>query len=124
MLQHHIKQMKELLEVPKKERNAKWGHDVCTESRFIHIDVWQSCPDRKIVVGEIIPLLKEAGKGLFELTSSNTIEETDRLEIEKYAHNDILRIKNLEENYAKGRMSAFVPDETLMSELIKKANVD
>jgi len=105
-----MKTMESLLALPVKKRDMRWAHDVCTASRFIHINVWRFCTPRKQVETDVIPLLKKARDKLRELMGKKGFNDT---KLSQYVENDTRRISNLEDNYLKGRFSAFRPDDTL-----------
>lgn len=105
-------QMKRLLAVPPSERGATWAHDLCTASRFIHINVWRFCPKHDEVRNTVLPLLKDAKRELLCLIQNTSVEEA-RKKIGEYASNDEKRIANIEKNYLSGKLSAFLPDHKL-----------
>ena len=107
------KEMNKLLAVPRGRRDMRWAHDVCTISRFIHINVWRFCPQRDYVRDTVIPLLKKAKRELLGLSNTKRV---DKEKIEQYVANDEKRINNLEKNYLHGKPSAFIPNHKLSGE--------
>ena len=108
-VQIYIAKLKSLLGVPIKKRNLAWAKEVCTCSRFIHINVWRFCEERGYVEGQIVMLLKKAAKGIAALGESKGEEE----KFEVYKCNIEKRVVNIEKNYLKGKRSAFVPDDMI-----------
>ena len=108
-----VKNMESLLAARGEKRNMRWAHDVCTASRFVHIDVWRFCAKYNYVENTILPLLKRAITELLAQLDSESLEDAEKETIASYVKNDDDRIKNLKENYLQGKPSAFRPDDTL-----------
>jgi len=108
-----VRTMQSLLARPAEERDMQWAHEVCTASRFIHLDVWRFCAKYDYAEGTILPLLKEARSQLLALRDADILEDADRNIIDSYVKNDYDRMKNLRDNYLQGRASAFRPDDLL-----------
>jgi len=104
--------MKRLLAMPRTKRQETWAHDVCTASRFIHIDVWRRCAKHDEVENDVLPLLKEAKEELSCLMRA-TGDEDARNKICEYVANDEKRILNIENNYLASKPSGFMPDHML-----------
>ncbi len=121
MIDSSIQNLKSLIEARESGRNPDWAHAVCTASRFIHVYVWRECPPREYVKSEVVPLLKEAEKAIRVLADSGAYDEETEHVLGVYADNDALRIKNIEENYLLGRLSAFRPEEKIkeLGELVR-----
>lgn len=105
-------EMEKLLAIPKGRRDAGWAHDVCTKSRFLHINVWRFCARRDQVAREVIPLLKKARKELLSLLNNRGFKG-NRDKVREYVANDEKRIENLEKTYLQGKPSAFIPNHKL-----------
>lgn len=114
-----VRKMKSLLDSLSKKSNAErriimqLAHDVCTASRFIHLDTWRFCAKYKYVKDTILPTLERAKRELTALLDSESLEKVDKEIISSYIENDKDRIKNLRENYLQGKPSAFRPDHML-----------
>lgn len=140
-----IVRMQDLLSLPEKLRDAKWAHDVCTASRFVHVDVWVRSLDREYVRDTVLTVLRSSlealqalvsdkrlvkenernslGNAVFALLCSalalfglkvgKVLEKDTKALILEYIENEKLRIRNIEENYLKGKPSAFVPDDLI-----------
>lgn len=110
-----------LVDGPKNEQGRMtWARDVCIGSRSIHVATWRFCPPREFVTETVLPLLLCAQKKLSELVGVKDLSSEDRKKLKTYARNLDLRIRNISDNYLRGRPSAFIPDDTL-SEPIAKA---
>lgn len=106
-----IERLESLIMVPVDKRDVRWAHQICTASRFVHINVWRFAPERK-QARDIIKLLQRARKELLSMVNSGDFDK-DKEEIETYNENVGRRIRNVEENYLAGKPSAFVPDHKL-----------
>lgn len=112
-LQQSIAKISFLLEVPDEKRDMKWAHDMCTASRFIHLDVWKFCSEHKCVEDTVIPLLGDKIPKAVNAMLKKNFSEKEKKEISVYLKNVELRKNNLEMNYLKGKPSAFVPDSMI-----------
>lgn len=104
-----VRKMESLLKRPPEKRDGTWAHDLCTASRFVHIDVWRYCPQQLYVRDEIVPLLVRAEKELKGLVG----EQFDKKKVEQYILNDRRRISNISDRYLQGKASAFRPESSL-----------
>lgn len=113
-LMFYIDRMKYLLDdVLADERGVEWGHDVCTCSRFVHINTWKSCSDRDCVKKEVIPLLTRARDDVLAAREGGGGSCADKKKLTEYADNIETRIKNIANNYMQGKSSAFVPKDKI-----------
>lgn len=115
-----IREIKGLLEKLKDERNMRWAHDLCTVSRKVHVDVWEKCLEKSYVKGTVLRLLKAAVFALKQMIKSE-VSERRRHRLTEYLDNDKRRVENVEDNYLKGKLSAFAPGSKL-SELRAQAS--
>ena len=116
-----VKQMRSLLALSEDDRNMDWAHDVCTMSRFVHINVWKFCAPREYVRTQVIPLLENAKKQLLNLANMKGFDTSKILD---YAENDTARIKNLKDNYLEQKPSAFRPGDKLSEPEFKAGDKD
>jgi hypothetical protein len=100
--------MKRALSVPQKNRGKEWAHDVCAASRDIHMDVWTSCPPLEYVRETVIPLLTRANKALLHVARTSQTP-AERQQVNCYAENEELRLRNIIDNYCTGKPSALLP---------------
>ncbi len=77
------------------QRDFQWAYDVCTYTRFVHLNVWDSGAPRARVKKEIIPLLSQA-KDQLEEFSKHCSRKSDMKRIKSYAANVDLRVCSLE----------------------------
>ena len=108
-----IFRLKSMLDVPVEKRDMVWAHDLCTCSRFVHVNVWRFCPEPRVVEREIIPLLKQSQKELSALRARRDLREGEKKKISEYGANARLRLRNIEQNYVRGKRSAFLPTDKL-----------
>lgn len=107
-----IECLRSLLKIPRRERGVGWAHEVCTYSRYIHINIWSDRPSINYVKNEILDkLLKNATSQTEVLGKLDRFNEVERNEIMHFNQNDKLRVKNLEENFLNGLPSDFDPAE-------------
>jgi len=106
-----IERLESLIMVPVDKWDAEWAREVCTASRFVHLNVWIFTPKRE-QARDIIKLLQRARKDLLSMVNSGDFDK-DKKVIEPYIENVGGRIRNLKENYLVGKPSAFVPDDKL-----------
>jgi len=102
-----------LLSIPKDKRDMKWINDVCTTSRFIHLDVWRMALSSEFVNSRIIPLLREAKEELTLKLHSKNITKSEKEAINIYRKNLNSRIENIVKQYLRGLPSSFAPDSIL-----------
>ena len=103
-----VEELEILLSVAPEERNARWAYNVCVLSRHVHINVWDDCPRPEIVEG-IIELLNSALDEIGKL-DVKVYSQHDKEEVDVHIRNIRRRIKNLKDNYLKGKPSDFRPD--------------
>lgn len=100
---------------PVEERDPIWAHNICTLTRFVHINVWASSPSKKDVKLKIIPLLTRAIKELDDVNGAIT-KTSEKVDMDLYKRNIQFRINNLQ-RYVKGYQS--IPVAELDRELSK-----
>ena len=86
------------------------AHDICTYSRFVHMNVWRDRITTKRVQEDVILLLENAEKKVNEL-KEYCVSAKNKKEIAGWVTNIQLRTKNLRVNYVNGRHSDFAWDE-------------
>ncbi|HUT28548.1 MAG TPA: hypothetical protein VMX13_02060 [Sedimentisphaerales bacterium] len=106
-----IQKLESMIMVPVEERNVEWAHDICTSSRFVHVNVWRFQPDRKRV-RDIIELLERARSELLSILNSGDYDN-DRKKFQEYIDNVGARVANLKNNYLTGKPSAFAPHDKI-----------
>lgn len=106
-----VERLESLIMVPVESRGPKWGYQICTASRFVHINVWTFSPKSK-PVRDIIRLLVRAQKELLSMVNSGDFSK-DKKKIQEYIDNIGTRIDNIKRNYLRGKPSGFAPDHKL-----------
>jgi hypothetical protein len=96
---------------PVDQHDVNWAHEVCTASRYVHINVWRFSPDH-VIAQTIISLLERARNELLSIRNSGDFDK-DKHKVDSYIKNITSRVKNLKENYLKGNPSDFVPQDKL-----------
>jgi len=115
--------LRSLLDVPPAERGVSWAHEVCTYSRYIHINVWTERPSIRYVRKEIVgKLLNKAAREVEVLATLNRFNEVERSEIQHFHKNISLRVENIKNNFLSGRPSDFDPAEEEPSGHVKASN--
>lgn len=108
-----IDMLDRLLRVPVQERKMAWAHDICTASRFVHVEVWSSSCENEFVEDKVIPLLSKAQAVLNAMLETDDSDTAMREALQLTIRNIGYRIENLCGNYLKGMPSVFRPDPKL-----------
>ena len=108
-----VMRMESLLQRKEELREMDWAQKICTAGRFLHKDVWTMPLDRGYVEFTVLPLFSGADKALRDFTHRKDISPEDKNQVEPYIRNNTLRVKNIRDNFLKGKRSALVPDDKI-----------
>jgi len=109
-LRRCLERLRDGLRTPVALRDGWWALGRCHDSREVHLVVWQSRPDPKQVLEEVIPLLSETRAAVVALEEMAERKQLGEFggQIGDVADNIASRIRNLEA-YVGGRPSVFAP---------------
>lgn len=108
-----LKRTESLLTVPKRKRDFRWAHEVCTMSRFIHLNVWTSCAEDEYVKRQVLPLLKKAAHELEAIRKAGGQDNDTKIALLATRRNVEARIRNLQTNFLAGKLSDFMPEDRI-----------